>query len=78
LLPIVDDSTGNDLETPSNGIDEDGLSYAQKIEQRMKRRKTSNDGISKQYVNLAVLPGTSVSCERLFSTAMFILTVDRH
>ncbi len=37
----------------------------------------SNDGTSKQYVNFAVLPGTSVSIERLFSTATFILTDTR-
>lgn len=77
LLPIADGST-DDLESLNNGIDEDDLSYhVQKIEQRMKRSKTSNDGILKQYVNLAVLPGTSVSCEQLFSTAKFILTDTR-
>jgi hypothetical protein len=42
------------------------LSYVQKIEARIKRRKTSNDEIASQYFNLDILSGTSVSCDRLF------------
>ena len=81
LLPTnaiynCDDAAGV-LETPNNSIEEEELSYAQKIKLQMRQRKMSNDGISKQYVNFAVLPGTSVSIERLFSTAKFILTDTR-
>ena len=50
------------------------MTYAQQLELRMKRRKTSNDDIARSYMNLDVLAGTSVSCERLFSAAKFILT----
>ena len=53
---------------------QEDLSYAQKLELRMKRRKTTNDNLLQHYVNLNVLAGTSVSCERLFSAAKFILT----
>jgi hypothetical protein len=53
------------------------LSYVQKIEARIKRRKTSNDEIASQYINLDILSGTSVSCERLFSVAKHILTDTR-
>ncbi len=53
------------------------LSYVQKIEAWIKRRKTSNDEIASQYINLDILSGTSVSCERLFSAAKHILTDTR-
>jgi hypothetical protein len=53
------------------------LSYVQKIEAQIKRRKTSNDEIACQYINLDILSGTSVSCERLFSAAKHILTDTR-
>ena len=43
----------------------------------MKRRKTSTDDIAGQYINLDILCGTSVSCERLFSAAKHILTDTR-
>jgi hypothetical protein len=44
---------------------------------RTKQQKNTSDGIAKQYVNLDILSGTSVSCERLFSAAKFILTDTR-
>jgi hypothetical protein len=50
------------------------LLYTQKLELRIKRRKKSNDNIALSYMNLDVLAGTSVLCERLFSAAKFILT----
>ena len=56
---------------------EDECSYAQKIEARLKRRKINNDDIASQYVNLDLLAGTSVACERLFSAAKHILTDTR-
>ena len=56
----------------------DNLSYAQQLELRIKRRKTTNVEMSiTQYLNLDMLSGTSVSCERLFSLAKFILTDTR-
>jgi hypothetical protein len=40
----------------------------------MKRRKTCNDDIATKYINLDVICGTSVECERLFSVAKNTLT----
>lgn len=53
------------------------LSYLQKFEARIKKRKLNDDDIASQYINLGVLAGTSVSCERLFSAAKHILTDTR-
>jgi len=82
LLPTDDDPNNNTSTllpadvTPTNGgtAQQQELSYAQKLELRIKRRKKSNDNIALSYMNLDVLAGTSVSCERLFSAAKFILT----
>ena len=42
------------------------------------QKNTTGDGIAKQYINLDILSGTSVSCcERLFSVAKFILADTR-
>lgn len=67
---VSDDIDGGD--TQSNE-----LSYAQKVELRMKRRKSCNDDIATKYINLDVICGTSVECERLFSVAKNILTDTR-
>jgi hypothetical protein len=56
---------------------EDELSYAQKVDARIKRRKTNEDAIATKYVNLSILCGTSVVCERLFSVAKNILSDTR-
>ncbi len=53
------------------------LSYAEKIKDRLKRQKKGNDTLASQYINLDILAGTSVSCERLFSSAKHILTDTR-
>ena len=50
---------------------------AEKIKDRQKRQKTGNDTLASQYINLDILAGTSVSCERLFSSAKHILTDTR-
>ena len=68
---VSDDIDGGDS-TRSNE-----LSYAQKVELRMKRRKSCNDDIATKYINLDVICGTSVECERLFSVAKNILTDTR-
>ena len=64
-LLLVDDN--------ANGASEE-LTYAQKVELRMKRRKSCSNEIAAKYINLDVLCGTSVECERLFSIAKNILT----
>jgi len=69
---VSDDIDGGDS-TRSNE-----LSYAQKVELRMKRRKSCNDDIATKYINLDVICGTSVECERLFSVAKNILTDTRN
>ena len=53
-------------------------SYSQELQQKLKRQKreTSNEKAN-MYMNLDMLPGTSVNCERLFSAAKFILSDTR-
>ena len=83
LLPTDDDPNNNTSTllpadvTPTNGgtAQQQELSYAQKLELRIKRRKKSNDNIALSYMNLDVLAGMSVSCcKQLFSAATVILT----
>ena len=81
LKPVVDADNDNDDVLDEGDMrvlvnnDESGdhpnnsLTYAQKVELRMKRRKTNNNDVASKYVNLDVLCGTSVQCERLFSVA---------
>jgi hypothetical protein len=85
LLPLPTDVLDGNNDVAANAfaanasgiIDDAQLSYTQKLELRIKRTKTSNDGIARKYINLDVLCGTSVSCERLFSAAKHILTDTR-
>ena len=58
-------------------IDGNELSYVQKVEHHRKRKKTNNENVASKYVNLDVLCGTSVECERLFSVPKNILTDTR-
>lgn len=53
-------------------------SYSQELQRKLKRQKreTSNEKAN-MYMNLDMLPGTSVNCERLFSAAKFILSDTR-
>jgi hypothetical protein len=53
------------------------LSYAQKVEQRIKQTKISNNAVASRYINLGILAGTSAACERLFSVAKNMLTDTR-
>jgi hypothetical protein len=54
-------------------------SYSQELQQKLKRQKreTSKNEKANMYMNLDMLPGTSVNCERLFSAAKFILSDTR-
>jgi hypothetical protein len=79
LKPVMDD--GRVEVDVADGVNDHGgetgsneLSYAQKVELRMKRRKTCNDDIATKYINLDVICGTSVECKRLFSVAKNTLT----
>jgi hypothetical protein len=83
LLPTEDEATDMDgcenVNNDATTVDclEDGLSYAQKVDARIKRRKTNNDAIATKYIDLSILCGTSAACERLFSVAKNILTDTR-
>jgi hypothetical protein len=75
-----------DEETPTNEDDvadddilnQHDLSYSEELQRKRKRQKrvaaTERPDV---YVNLDMLPGTSVNCERLFSQAKFILSDTR-
>jgi len=53
---------------------EDGVvNYAMRVEQRLKRKKMDSNTGGK-YINLDILQGTLVNCERLFSIAKHILS----
>ena len=52
-------------------------SYAARVAKRLKVKKFENGVGREQYVNVEVIPGTSVNCERLFSLAKHILTDTR-
>lgn len=82
VLPLPTNVDNNNHDAAGGGdahdINPQDLSYAQQLELRMKRRKTTHAEMSiMQYLNLDMLSGTSVSCERLFSLAKFILTDTR-
>jgi hypothetical protein len=69
LLVSMEQSTRDDKEK----------SYAQAIQQKPKqqRREATNRQSPDLYMNFDILPGTSVDCERLFSSAKFILSNTR-
>ena len=53
-------------------------SYSQMLQRKLKRQKReANTERHDMYINLEMLPGTSVNCERLFSAAKFILSDTR-
>jgi hypothetical protein len=79
LLKPVQNKRANEEESGDCSIDQEAnLSYSQKLQRQLKRQKRSllNDGPA-DYICLDILPGTSVTCERLFSTAKFILSDTR-
>jgi hypothetical protein len=68
---VVDEAVGND--------NNDNVPYSQELRRKLKRQKIVSAATEKQdiYINLDVLPATSVNCERLFSAAKFILSDTR-
>ena len=70
--------TASDAAVASDGA-VGGLSYSEELQQKLKRQKVEQLEQDKQkvYVDLTILPGTSVNCERLFSAAKFILSDTR-
>ena len=56
--------------------EDEEVNYAEKVKKRLKMEEM--ESIQRdQYVNVHVVPGTSVNCERLFSLATHILTDTR-
>jgi hypothetical protein len=58
------------------GSDDEDVSYAVRVAKRLKQEEMKTVK-REQFVNLDVIPGTSVNCERLFSLAKNILTDTR-
>ena len=57
---------------------EENQSYSQLLQRKLKRQKRGTDAERQDvYIDLEMLPGTSVNCERLFSAAKFILSDTR-
>jgi hypothetical protein len=75
LLPAASVATGTVVNATSITVSNKGvLSYAQKVEQCIKRKRLVYDAIASRYINLGILAGTSMACERLFSVTKNILT----
>lgn len=66
----------NQTPPPRAQQDDDDENYAVRVLKRLKMQALENIGRDR-YVNLDVIPGTSVNCERLFSLAKHVLTDTR-
>jgi ribosomal protein L37AE/L43A len=69
-----------EMEPPDERVDDDANAannYAASLERRLKRRRRNAVLEKDAYMNLDILPGTSVTCERLFSLAKHVLTDTR-
>ena len=75
-MPEDDDLLVN---TEQSTQDDEEKLYAQAIQQKLtrQRREATNWQSPDLYINFDILPGTSVDCERLFSSAKFILSNTR-
>jgi hypothetical protein len=70
---VIDEGASND-----DGGAAGSEPYSEALQRKLKRQRTQlHFEKPKVYINLDVLPGTSVNCERLFSTAKFILSDTR-
>jgi hypothetical protein len=81
LTPALDSTRTRGDESRDTSDDDcsdtdDPSDHASKVMRCLKKQRMENDSCDK-YVNLNVLPGTSVNCERLFSLAKHILTDTR-
>jgi hypothetical protein len=64
------------FESMADGGSEGNINYALDIQQRIKRRRVGGS-VRDEYINMDMLVGTSVSCERIFSIAQHIMTAVR-
>ena len=71
------DSSGGESNNIDMLIADDNESYAVRVAKRLKMQSRLENIGREQFVNLDVIPGTSVNCERLFSLAKHILTDTR-
>jgi hypothetical protein len=72
-LLVLDEQEG------SRDSDNQNTTYSEELQRKLKRRRIEQLQAerAKVYVDLSVVPGTSVNCERLFSAAKFILSDTR-
>jgi len=63
----------------SSVMSESEVAYSELLQRKLKRQRMQvlEQEKPKSYIDLSMLPGTSVNCERLFSTAKFILSDTR-
>ncbi len=76
--PAVEESV-LDNEGSNNDLDNQSVSYSEELQRKLKRQRIEllQAEKAKVYIDLNVVPGTSVNCERLFSAAKFILSDTR-
>lgn len=81
LAPLLkEDSKENEAPTEESRDERDNeVSYSEELQRKLKRQRMEHYEAEKPklYVDMNVMPGTSVNCERLFSTAKFILSDTR-
>lgn len=79
LKPTEDETPHQEVSDDDYHQQEPQQSYSQLLQRKLKRQKRATADADRQevYINLEVLPGTSVNCERLFSAAKFILSDTR-
>lgn len=78
LQPAAEETPSNEDDLEDDDIIDHERSYSEELERKLKRQKrvTAKERPN-VYMNLDMLPGTSVNCERLFSQAKFILSDTR-
>jgi hypothetical protein len=78
LLKPADEIPRAEVDDDDNRQQEEYQSYSQMLQRKLKRQKRVTEAERQdEYINLEMLPGTSVNCERLFSAAKFILSDTR-
>jgi hypothetical protein len=62
-----------------SNVDNQNVSYLEEVQQKLKRQRIEQLQAEKAkvYIDLSIVPGTSVNCKQLFSTAKFILSNTR-
>ena len=73
--PAVDDAVVLDEQGGLLNVDNRNVSYSEELQRKLKRQRIEQSQAEKAkvYIDLNIVPGTSVNCEGLFSAAKFIL-----